>query len=146
MGQSFTLHRWRWKRRRRGSMRYMRGGRSWRGRRTESADHPDGRGEYVVKAGADQRAAGYRQDPSPNNAASDAPADSGEAAGGADADNRAGDGVRGADGDAEFGGGEQRERARGFGGKATERRELGNALAHSLDDAPAAGHGAAAHR
>jgi hypothetical protein len=33
-----------------------------------------------------------------------------------------------------------------FRGKSAERRQLGNALPHGLDDAPAPGHGPAAHR
>src|SRR5258707_229982 len=100
----------------------------------------------MVEAGADQGAAGDRKDPSPDNAASDAPADGGKAAGRPDSNDRAGDGVRGADGDAKSCGGEERERTRGFGSKAAEGSELGDALPHRLDNAPAAGHGAAAHR
>src|SRR5271170_130938 len=99
----------------------------------------------MENTGTDQGSAGDGEDPSPDDAAGNAPANSGEATGGADTDNRAGDGVGAADGNAEDGVGDKCKPARGFCGKAAEWCELGDALAHRLDNAPAAGHRAAAH-
>src|SRR5260370_701274 len=94
---------------------------------------------------AEEGGAGDGEDPGEDDAARYTPADGGKAAGSADADDGAGDGVGGADGDAEMGGAHQGESAGGFGGKSAEGGEIGDALAHGLDDAPAAGHGAACH-
>src|SRR3989338_2237203 len=101
-----------------------------------------GRGE-VVEQRAQSGGAGDGQDPGPHDAVRDPPAHRRQAVAGAHADDGAGDGVGGADGDAGLSGAEQRQRARGFRREAAERVELGDALAHGLDDAPAAGHGAA---
>ncbi len=60
------------------------------------------------------------------------------ALGTADTDDRAGDGVSRRDGDAETAGQEQRHGAAGLGGEAADGLELGDPLAHGLDDAPAA--------
>ncbi len=94
---------------------------------------------------ADQGSAGDGEYPGPDDAAGDAPADGGEAARGADADDSARDGVCGADRDAKDRVHDQREAAGGFRREAAEGSELGDALAHGLDDAPAASHGAACH-
>src|SRR5579863_2884167 len=85
------------------------------------------------------------QYPCEDDTASNAPANRGQAAGGADADDCARDGVRGADGYAEVRCSPQRQRTGSLRGESPERRELGDALAHGFDDAPAASHGAAAH-
>src|SRR6267142_1953921 len=97
-------------------------------------------------ARAEEGGAGNGEDPGENDTTRHTPADGGEAASSADADNGAGDGVRGADRDAEFCGGKERDGAGGLGREAAERIELGDALAHGFDDAPAASHGAAGHR
>src|SRR5258707_10273525 len=95
---------------------------------------------------ADQGGAGDGEDPGPDDAAGDAPADGSEAAGSAYSDDGAGDGVSSADRDAEDRVHYECEAAGSFRGESAEGRQLGDALAHGLDDAPAAGHGAAAHR
>src|SRR5256885_3637797 len=99
----------------------------------------------MVDARADQGGARDGEDPCDNDAARDAPTNGGEPTGGADANDCAGDRVRGADRNAEERVANDGEAASGFGGEAAEGRELGDALAHGLDDAPAAGHRAAAH-
>src|SRR4029077_7858579 len=99
----------------------------------------------MEKPGSKQGGAGDREHPRPDDAARAAPADRGEPARGSHSNNRTGDGVRGADGNAEDGISNQRESTRGFGGKSSKRSELGDALTHCLDDAPSAGHRAAAH-
>ena len=101
--------------------------------------------EEAKESGTEEGGTGDGEDPGENDAAGDAPADSGEAAGGSDADDGAGDGVGSADGNAEDGVHDERDTACGFGCETTEGRELGDALAHSLDNAPAPRHGAAAH-
>src|SRR5712691_1331950 len=53
--------------------------------------------------------------------------------------------MRGADRDAKVCRSDQGESASGFRGEAAEGIELGDALAHGFDDAPATSHGAAAH-
>src|SRR3989441_6352740 len=102
--------------------------------------------QTVKNGGAEEGGAGNRQNPGPNNAAGDAPMNGGEAVRGAHTDDGAGNRVRGADGNAEMGRACQRERAGGLRGKPAKRGQFGDALAHGFDDAPAAGHGAAAHR
>lgn len=99
----------------------------------------------MENARADERRAGNGKNPGPDDAASDAPANGGEAARSADADDRPGDGVRRADGDAEISVHGERNTAGRFCREATEGREFGDALTHGFDDAPTAGHGAAAH-
>src|SRR5256885_6564975 len=99
----------------------------------------------MVDARADQGGAGDGEDPGHDDAARNAPTNGGEPTRGADADDCAGDGVRGADRNAEERVADDGEATGGFGGEASEGRELGDALAHGLDDAPAAGHRAAAH-
>src|SRR5579871_832001 len=103
-------------------------------------------GYQAVEASADERGAGNGKHPSPNDAASYAPANGGEATRSADANNRAGNGVGGADGNAEFCVHDEREAAGGFRGESAEGSQLRDALAHGFDDAPAARHRAAAHR
>src|SRR6266403_1956519 len=95
----------------------------------------------LEEGGAEEGGAGDGEDPGEDDAARNAPADGGESAGSADANDGAGDGVSGADGDAENGVGDEGEAAGGFRCEATKRAEFGDALAHGLDDAPAAGHG-----
>src|SRR5260370_6444435 len=53
--------------------------------------------------------------------------------------------MRGADGDAKVCRSDEGEGAGGFRGEAAEGIELGDALAHGFDNAPATSHGAAAH-
>src|SRR4029077_15064034 len=101
--------------------------------------------DELEEASAEEGGARNREDPGEDDAAPDAPTDSGKAARGSNAYNGAGDGVRGANRNAEDSVHNERGAASGFRGKATEGSELGDALAHGLDDAPAAGHGAAAH-
>src|SRR5207247_11274300 len=96
----------------------------------------------MVDARADQGCARDREDPGNNDAACDAPTNGGEPTRGADANDCAGDGVRGADRNAEQRVANDGEAAGGFGGEAAEGSELGDALAHGLDDGPAAGSGA----
>src|SRR5579864_895825 len=96
-------------------------------------------------AGADQSGAGNGEHPSPNDAAGDAPAHGGEPASRADSNNRAGDGMRGADRNAKVRGTRKGQRTGSFRGESAEGSELRDALSHSLDDAPASGHGAAGH-
>src|SRR5712664_598143 len=95
----------------------------------------------MKKNGSKQSGAGNRQHPGPDDAAGDTPADSGKSARSSDADNGAGDRVRGADRDAKGGGADKGEPASSFGREAAKGIELGDALAHGLDDAPAARHG-----
>src|SRR6266849_5882506 len=95
----------------------------------------------LKKNGSKQSGAGDGKYPGPDDAASDAPANSGKTARSSDADNGAGDRVRGADRNAKGGCADEREPASGFGREAAEGIELGDALAHGLDDAPAARHG-----
>ncbi len=101
--------------------------------------------EGVKEAGADECGAGNGEDPSPHDAAGDAPTYGGEAPRGTDADDGTGDGVSGANRDAEMRGAKQRKGASRLRRETAEGRKLGDALAHGLDDAPAAGHGAACH-
>src|SRR5216683_5771696 len=102
-------------------------------------------GEEAEDAGADQGCAGNGEHPGPHDAARDAPAYRGESARSAHANNRAGDGVRGAHRNAEVRGAREGERAGGLRGESAKWGELGDALPHGFDDAPAPGHGAAAH-
>src|SRR6266581_3745371 len=95
--------------------------------------------------GAEEGRAGDGEDPGVHDAPGDAPADGGEAASSADADNGAGNGVGGADGNAEDGVSDNCQPTGSLRGEAAEGNELGDALAHGLDDAPSASHGAAAH-
>src|SRR5437016_6591503 len=95
--------------------------------------------------GTEEGSSGNGKNPGVDDAARNAPADSGKTAGGANANDGSGDGVRGADGNAELRGGKERDGAGGFRREAPEGIELGDALAHGFDDAPAAGHGAAGH-
>src|SRR4029077_1458287 len=99
----------------------------------------------VEDGGADQSGAGNSEHPGPNDAASDAPAHGGEPARRADSNNRAGDGMRGADRNAEVRGAREGQRTGSFRRESTEGRELGDALTHGLDDAPASGHRAPGH-
>src|ERR1051325_9271734 len=80
-----------------------------------------------------------------NESADKGGARGGEAARGSDADDGTGDGVSSAYGNAKDGIDDQSEASSGLCGESTERRELSDALAHGLDNAPAAGHGSAAH-
>src|SRR5438105_3068174 len=95
--------------------------------------------------GTEEGSSGNGKNPGVDDAARNAPADSGKTAGGANANDGSGDGVRGADGNAELRGGKERDGAGGFRREAPEGIELGNALAHGFDDAPASGHGAPCH-
>ncbi len=95
----------------------------------------------MKKNGSKESGAGDGEYPGPDDAASDSPADRGKTARSSNADNGAGDRVRGADGDAKGGGADEGEAASGLGREAAEGIELGDALAHGLDDAPAARHG-----
>ena len=108
----------------------------------ESAQY---RREDVEEAGADEGGAGDGQDPSPKDAAGNAPTHGREATRGADADDGAGDGVGGADGNAKPGVHDEGDAASRFGSEAAEGSELGDALAHGFNNAPTASHGAAAH-
>ena len=101
--------------------------------------------EGVVEDGAHEAGAGDGENPSPDNAARDAPMDGGDALRSADAGDGSSDDVSGADGDACSGRAEERESRSGFGGEAGERAEFGDALAHRFHDAPAAGHSPAGH-
>jgi len=103
------------------------------------------RDEKMVDARADQGRARDGEDPGDNDATRDAPTNGGKATRGADADNGASDRVRCTDGNAELGVHDEREAAGGLRSESAEGRELGDALAHRFNDAPAAGHGAAAH-
>src|SRR5579859_2092563 len=96
--------------------------------------------------GADQSGAGNGEHPSPNDAAGDSPAHRSEPASRADSYDCAGDGMRGADRNAKVRGAREGQRAGSFRRESAEGSELGDALSHSLDDAPAPGHGAAGHR
>src|SRR2546422_11640082 len=91
----------------------------------------------MKKNGSKQSGTGDGKHPGPDDAASDAPANSGKTARGSDADNGASDGVGGANGNAKGGGADEGEPASGFGREAAKRIELGDAPAHGLDDAPA---------
>jgi len=95
--------------------------------------------------GAKEGGTGDGEDPGVDDAPGNTPADGGEATSSADADDGAGNGVGGADGNAEDGVGDNGQPAGSFRGEATEGNELGDALAHGLDDAPSASHGAAPH-
>src|SRR6267143_2293551 len=99
----------------------------------------------LEKGGADEGGAGDGHHPGEDDAASDAPADRSQAAGSANADNGAGDRVRGADRDTEMRRAPQRQRTGGLRRESAERRELGDALAHRFDDAPASRHRASTH-
>src|ERR1051325_7717458 len=94
---------------------------------------------------ADKGGARDGEDPGPDDAAGNSPANGGEATRGSDADDGTGDGVSSAYGNAKDGIDDQSEASSGLCGQSTERRELSDALAHGLDNAPAAGHGSAAH-
>nr|GEU28419.1 hypothetical protein [Tanacetum cinerariifolium] len=85
---------------------------------------------------------GNGKDPGPDDVARHAPAHGRHLLRRAHADDGAGDGVRGRDRHAQRGGQEQRDGAAGLGAEAAHRFELGDLLAHGLDDAPAAEHGA----
>src|SRR5882724_5884956 len=106
---------------------------------------PEDKFDTVEHPGADESGAGNGENPRPDDAAGDAPANSREAARSSDTDDGSGDGVRSADGDAEDSVHDKSEAARGFCGETAEWSQFGDALAHGLDDAPATGHGAAAH-
>ncbi|KAF5291824.1 hypothetical protein FQR65_LT20401 [Abscondita terminalis] len=84
------------------------------------------------------------QTPGPDDVARHAPAHGAGALGGAHADDGAGNGVGGGHRHAQEGGQEQRQRATAFGAEPADGLELGDLLAHGLDDAPAAEHGAQA--
>src|ERR1044072_2922778 len=88
---------------------------------------------------ADKGGARDGEDPGPDDAAGNSPANGGEAARGSDADDGTGDGVSSACGNPKDGIDDQSEASGGLCGKPTERRELSDALAHVLDNAPAAG-------
>src|SRR5580765_1981198 len=96
---------------------------------------------YMKKDGSEQSGAWNGEDPGPYDAASNTPADSGKTARSSHADNGAGDGVGGADRNAKGSSADEREAASSFRREAAERIELGDALAHGLNDAPAARHG-----
>src|SRR6266436_9291768 len=100
----------------------------------------------MENASADKGSARDGEDPGPDDAAGDAPADGGEAARGSDTDDGACDGVGGADRNAKMSRSEQGECASGLRGETPEWHQFGNALAHGFDDAPAASHCAATHR
>src|ERR1700674_963452 len=99
----------------------------------------------MEESGADESGTGDGQYPGPDDASCDAPTNGGEAPRCSDAHNCARDGVRGANRNAEVRGADEGKRSGGLGGETAEGSELSNALAHSLDDAPSAGHGTAAH-
>src|SRR5882672_1615798 len=100
----------------------------------------------VENNGSEEGCAGDGEYPGPDDAASDTPADSGKAARSSDADNGARDRVRGADGNAKSGCADEGEPTGGFGRETAEGIELGDALAHGLDDAPAARHSSSSNR
>src|SRR5579872_4045973 len=97
--------------------------------------------EHEGRSG-NQGGSGDGEDPGPDDASGDAPADCGKTIDGADAHDGAGDGVRGADGDAGQGGAEQSDGAGAFGTESAERFQLGDLLSHGVDDAPSAEVGA----
>src|ERR1700739_1508707 len=84
----------------------------------------------------DQGGGGDGKDPGPDDASGDAPADGGQAMDGTDADDSAGDGVSGADGNSGERGAEQSDGSSALGTESAERFELGDFLAHGVDDAP----------
>src|SRR5579864_2836011 len=102
-------------------------------------------GEHAVEGGAEEAGGWDGEDPGPDDAARDAPADGGEALRCADAGDGSGDDVRGADGNAGGGGAEQSERGGGLRSESRERLQLGDALAHGAHNAPASGHCASGH-
>src|SRR5271157_1617482 len=102
-------------------------------------------GEEVIDGGAEEGCAGDGKDPGPDDVARNAPAYGREAVRSAYAHDGAGDGVGGADRNTKARGGKQGDRTGGLRGKPSEGGEFGDALAHGLDDAPAACHGAATH-
>ena len=99
----------------------------------------------MKKNGSKQSGAGDGEDPGPDDAAGDTPANSGKTARSSDADDGACDRMRSADRDAKSGCADESESTSGFRREAAKGIELGDALAHGLDDAPSAGHSAAAH-
>src|SRR6266851_1858651 len=99
----------------------------------------------MEEPGADKGRTGDGHYPSPDDAPRDAPAHGGKAPRCSNANDRARDGVRGANGNAEVRGAGESKRSGSLGGETAERSEFGDPLPHGLDDAPAAGHGAAAH-
>ena len=101
--------------------------------------------QEAIESGTEEGGAGNGEDPGEHNAAGDAPANGGEASRRANTHDGAGDRMRRADGNAEFRRAEQRQGPGGLRGKAAEGIELGDALSHGFDDAPAACHRAATH-
>ena len=101
--------------------------------------------DSVEDPSADESGTRNGENPRPDDAASDTPANGGEAARSSYTDDGASDGVRGADGDTENGIHDEGQAAGGFCGETAEWSQFGDALAHGLDDAPSAGHSAAAH-
>lgn len=86
----------------------------------------------------DERRGRNGEDPGPDDVARHAPAHRRHLLRRTDADDGAGDGVRRRDRHAERGRREQGDGAAGLGAEAAHRFELGDLLAHGLDDAPAA--------
>ena len=91
--------------------------------------------------GSKQSGAGDGEDPGPDDAAGDTPANSGKTARSSDADDGTCDRMRSADRDAKGGCADEREATCSFRREATKGIKLGDALAHGLDDAPTARHG-----
>src|SRR5574337_864320 len=85
-----------------------------------------------------RRAGRNSQDPGPNDAGGQTPADTLDPLGGPHADNGAGDGVGGGYRNAQGGGQEQGHGPTGFCAETAHRLQLGELLPHGLDDAPAA--------
>src|SRR5579872_3280865 len=101
--------------------------------------------EHVVEGGAEEAGGGDGEDPGPDDAAREAPADGCEALRCSDAGDGSGDDVRGAHGNSGGGGTEQSERGGGLRGESGEGLQLGDALAHGAHHAPASGHCASGH-
>src|SRR5208337_1431625 len=102
-------------------------------------------GEEMIDGGAEEGCTGDGEDPGPDDVTGNAPAYGGEAVRSANAHNGAGDGVGGANGNAKTSGGKQGNRTGRLRSKPAEGSEFGDALAHGLDNAPAASHRAATH-
>src|ERR1051326_7513584 len=85
--------------------------------------------EHEGRSG-NQGGGGDGEDPGPDDASGDAPANGGEAMDRANANDGPGDGMRGADGDTCKSGAEECDGAGAFGTESPERLQLGDLLSH----------------
>src|SRR5260221_14453384 len=95
----------------------------------DDVNQEEGGGGYYCRGGDGE-------DPGPDDASGDAPADGREAMQGAYADDGSGDGVSGADGDAGEGGTEEGGGSRAPATETAKGLEFGDLLPHGVDDAP----------